>query len=575
MANPKVRCAIYTRKSTEEGLDQTFNTLHAQREACEAYIQSQRHEGWAALPTLYDDGGFSGGSMGRPALQQLLDDIRTGKIDTVVVYKIDRLTRSLADFAKMVEVFDDPGGNGSIKPVSFVSVTQQFNTTTSMGRLTLNVLLSFAQFEREVIGERVRDKIAASKKKGMWMGGIVPLGYDVEDKMLVVNEIESETVRYIFRTYENVKSVHALKRTLDKNSIVSKVRINSAGKQSGGNLITRGALYTILRNHLYIAEISHNGKVFPGQHTAIIDQGLWDDVQSILNNNQVRTCTGIGCKNPSLLAGLLHDSEGQRLTPSHAVKKTSSGTKRYRYYVSRSLTTGTPTNKGLRIPANDIETIVLNRLHRFISNQALVHDEIRHLVTDAHDLKDLSPNAISLSNKLKQGKTEERRVVLNQVLKRIILRESEIELQVSITGLVNALGGKLDSLQEEDSKDETIHLTEKASLKRCGMEMKLIFGQASDEEHPDLALIKLISRSHRLIEQITLSENLSISDLARQEKVTPSYLSRLFRIATLTPSLTEKILNGQHPPDLTAAKLMRLPELPLSWKEQETSLNIY
>src|SRR4051794_16237008 len=259
------RCAIYTRKSSEEGLEQAFNSLDAQREACEAYIKSQRHEGWTCLAQAYDDGGLSGATMDRPALQQLLADIQAGKVDVIVCYKVDRLTRSLADFAKIVEVFDAKG-------VSFVSVTQQFNTTTSMGRLTLNVLLSFAQFEREVTGERIRDKIAASKRKGMWMGGVPPLGYRAQDHKLIIVDREAETVRFIFRRYAELGSVRLLKEELDARSIRSKLRTSASGRLRGGKPFARGALYLMLQNRIYRGEIVHREQSHPGEHAPIIDQ---------------------------------------------------------------------------------------------------------------------------------------------------------------------------------------------------------------------------------------------------------------------------------------------------------------
>ena len=259
-----VRCAIYTRKSSEEGLEQAFNSLQAQREACAAYIASQQHEGWIALPTCYDDGGVSGATLERPALQRLLPDIEAGRIDVIVVYKVDRLTRSLADFAKMVEIFDRQN-------VSFVSVTQQFNTTTSMGRLTLNVLLSFAQFEREVAGERIRDKIAASKRKGMWMGGNPPLGYDVKDRKLIVNARDAETVRDIFRLYRAIRSVRELRSRLQAEGVTSKRRVRRDGRVTGGGPLNRGALYHLLQNRIYRGEIIHKEKAYPGAHAAIVD----------------------------------------------------------------------------------------------------------------------------------------------------------------------------------------------------------------------------------------------------------------------------------------------------------------
>ena len=273
------RCAVYTRKSSEEGLDQTFNSLDAQREACEAYIRSQAHEGWKLVKTAYDDGGFSGGTLERPALQRLLADLGRGLVDVIVVYKIDRLTRSLADFARIVETLDRQGA-------SFVSITQQFNTTTSMGRLTLNVLLSFAQFEREVTGERIRDKIAASKRKGMWMGGNLPLGYDVKDRQLVVNEAEAETVRYLFQRYVELGTVAALQTDLKRRAIVSKVWTSSSGKRRGGAGYSRGALYYLLRNTIYVGRIAHRGASYAGQHPGIVPQDLWDRVQALLTENR-------------------------------------------------------------------------------------------------------------------------------------------------------------------------------------------------------------------------------------------------------------------------------------------------
>jgi site-specific DNA recombinase len=282
-----LRCAVYTRKSSEEGLEQEFNSLHAQREACEAFINSQRHEGWSCLPQAYDDGGRSGGNLERPALQQVLADIRDGKVDVVVVYKIDRLTRSLADFAKIVEIFDAKG-------VSFVSVTQQFNTTTSMGRLTLNVLLSFAQFEREVTGERIRDKIAASKQKGMWMGGVPPLGYAVSDRKLIVVESEAETVRDIFRRYVALGSVRLLQQELEADGITGKSWISASGRSWGGQPLGRGSLYTMLKNQIYRGEIVHKDQTYPGEHAAIIDPALWDAVQARLADNAVERGTVFG-----------------------------------------------------------------------------------------------------------------------------------------------------------------------------------------------------------------------------------------------------------------------------------------
>src|SRR6195256_430590 len=362
-----LRCAVYTRKSSEEGLEQEFNSLHAQREACEAFIRSQRHEGWSCLPQGYDDGGRSGGSTERPALQRLLAGVGAGEGDVLVVFKVDPLTRSLADFAKLVELFDSHG-------VSFVSVTQQFNTTTSMGRLTLNVLLSFAQFEREVTGERIRDKIAASKRKGMWMGGVPRLGYTVRDRKLIPLDGEAETVRHIFRRYAELGSVRLLKAELEAHGIAGKSWTSASGRSWGGKPLARGALYLMLQNRIYRGEIVHKDQTYPGEHEAIIDPALWDAVQARLAENAVERGTGTRVKNPSLLAGLLFDDEGHRMTPTHAVKKG----RRYRYYVSRPLIIGARADAaGLRVPATEIEEIVTNRIRRLLSEPANVFNIVQ------------------------------------------------------------------------------------------------------------------------------------------------------------------------------------------------------
>jgi site-specific DNA recombinase len=310
----RVRCAIYTRKSSEEGLDQSFNSLHAQREACEAYIQSQKHEGWEIIVTEYDDGGYSGGNMERPGLKKLMADIAVRYVDAVVVYKVDRLTRSLADFAKIVEQFDGQG-------VSFVSVTQQFNTTSSMGRLTLNVLLSFAQFEREVTGERIRDKIAASKKRGMWIGGAIPIGYDLLDRLLVPNKEEAERVRMIYRLYLELGSVSNLQQRLEETNIRSKKRLSKTGNATGNVAFSRGALYELLQNPLYLGQVRHKEKTYEGQHEAILDRPLWDRVQQQLIENRPARRRRFKPGDSSLLTGLLFDADGNRYPPSHTTKK--------------------------------------------------------------------------------------------------------------------------------------------------------------------------------------------------------------------------------------------------------------
>src|SRR5436853_2630415 len=355
------RCAIYTRKSSEEGLEQEFNSLAAQREACEAFIRSQRNEGWVLAKTRYDDGGFSGGNIQRPALQDLLGDIRAGRIDIVVVYKVDRLTRSLADFARLIELFDAEG-------VSFVSVTQQFNTTSSMGRLTLNVLLSFAQFEREVTGERIRDKIAASKKKGMWMGGNVPLGYDANERALVVNPAEAETVRRVFALYRELGCVRRVKEEAVRLGLRTKCSTRVNGTERGGKPFSRGHLYTLLSNAIYTGRIAHKGELHPGQQAALIDDESWSTVRDQLAANTSNHRRRAKAADPSLLAGLLADAQGERLTPSHAVKKG----RRYRYYVSAALITdaGTDRAQGWRLAASEIEEAVIKILADALTSPA-------------------------------------------------------------------------------------------------------------------------------------------------------------------------------------------------------------
>jgi len=348
----KLRCAVYTRKSSEEGLEQEFNSLDAQREACEAYIASQKPEGWLLVPDRYDDGGISGATLERPALQRLLADIEARRVDVVVVYKIDRLSRALMDFAKLVEVFDR-------NSVTFVSVTQSFNTTTSMGRLTLNILLSFAQFEREVIGERIRDKFAASRKKGMWMGGFVPLGYDVKDRKLVVNKAEAATVRMIFERFIKIGSATELVRKLRAENV--------RGKQ--GKVVDKGYVYKLLNNRTYIGEAVHKGVAYPGEHQAIIERSLWDRVHTVLRESPRRRAANTRTQTPSLLKGLIFGPTGRAMTPAHTRK----GGKLYRYYVSTDVlkrdANACPVR---RIPAAEIESAVVDHLRGLLRTPEVI-----------------------------------------------------------------------------------------------------------------------------------------------------------------------------------------------------------
>jgi site-specific DNA recombinase len=458
----KMRCAVYTRKSSEEGLEQAFNSLDAQREACAAFIVSQKHEGWTVLPTLYDDGGFSGGTMDRPALQRLLGDIGAGKVDVVAVYKIDRLTRSLFDFAKIVEAFDARG-------VSFVSITQQFNTTTSMGRLTLNVLLSFAQFEREVAGERIRDKIAASKKKGMWMGGLPPLGYDVEQRKLVVNDEEALTVVHIFQRYVQLRSVRALQAELDGAGIRSKQRTLADGTPYGGQTLSRGALYLMLQNRIYRGEITHKGNAYPGEHPAIVDKPLWDQVQAILAENRVNRATGSEAKHPSILVDLAFDENGERLTPSHAVKK---GT-RYRYYVSTSLITGAAKDrsKGRRIPAANLESLVITRLRTLLADRGAILDAIQNEYPGAAEQNRLIRRGRQIAEELGTLAPEQTRAILMTLLSRVDIRPHRVELNIRRCHLIELLDAQsinptTQGRKSDKKSEDVLTLTVRARLRR-------------------------------------------------------------------------------------------------------------
>src|ERR1700693_4177299 len=425
-----LRCAIYTRKSSEEGLEQDFNSLHAQREACEAYIRSQQGEGWRLRKTPSNDGGLSGATMERPALKQLLADIEEGLVDVVVVYKVDRLTRSLSDFARMVEIFDG-------HQVSFVAVTQQFNTTTSMGRLTLNVLLSFAQFEREVTGERIRDKIAASKRKGIWVGGLGPLGSVVRERQLVVIEAEATTVRHIFTRYCELGSVRLLKQELDRDGVRSKIRVSKDGVESGGQAFSRGALYTLLRNPIYVGEIRHKGVCPPGQHAPIVARAIWDKVAKLL----LERSTGCGARSSStrscVLMGKLFDENGEGLTPSHAVK----GDRRYRYYVSRSLMKGPAArvDGGWRLPAAEIERSIAAAAQSILDDQQTVISAVEEAELDSSRIAPLLKSAAAWSERLQLDQDK----VLSSLIDRVDLGQDGMRLSIKLP-LSNTESGARD-----------------------------------------------------------------------------------------------------------------------------------
>ena len=472
------RCAIYTRKSSEEGLEQDFNSLHAQREACEAFIKSQTSEGWKLIKTAYDDGGLSGGTMERPALQLLLADIGDGLIDIVVVYKVDRLTRSLADFAKMVELFDAHG-------ISFVAVTQQFNTTTSMGRLTLNVLLSFAQFEREVTGERIRDKIAASKRKGMWMGGVPPLGYDVRERQLIVNPAEAKTVKYIYERCLELGCVRQLSKELEKRGIVSKVRVSQKGIKSGGCRFSRGALYELLANPIYIGEIRHRQERHPGQHKAILPRELWERVQQRLNANAAR---GRGTSSRSIaspLAGKLFDAGGQPLY----VQGTTKGRRRYRYYVSKRLVNGSPRDdgKGWRLAAPEIERAVTIAARHILSDRAGLLEALEKSGIDSPDVRATLESGSNLFQRLQHE--ADATACLVEVVDRAELRDDGISVTLRIQVPCSRAGVRTSSI---------FNLSRFVPLrmKRRGVETRIIMTEGDDlPRKVDPALLKAVARA--------------------------------------------------------------------------------
>ena len=560
-----IRCAIYTRKSSEEGLEQSFNSLEAQREACEAYIASQKHERWRAITTHYDDGGYSGGSMERPALRQLLADIDAGKVDTVVVYKVDRLTRSLADFAKIIERFD-------AREVSFVSVTQQFNTTTSMGRLTLNVLLSFAQFEREVTGERIRDKIAASKRKGMWMGGTVPVGYDLRERKLFVNAHDAAHVIKIFRLYLELGCVAKLKARLDRDGVQSKTRMSRSGKKSGGRTYSRGALYCLLQNPIYIGKIPHRDATYAGEHVAIIPQELWDKVQDRIRANSKVRRNGSNAKSPSLLVGLLFDDQGNRFTPFHADKNG----KRYRYYVSqakihnRATASAGPT----RIPAQDIEGIVCRRMQSLLNSPEHLLQATGAQSDDAATSKSLITAGKQVAKAWLAKSPAEHREWLSYVIDRIVIHAASLEVAIIRSALRQSLLGdpstdRRDGGLVDASIKNVFTLIIDARVKRCGGEVRLIVAADSQTEtpaRPVRSLIKAIARVHQWPEQIIGGRFKGRHSIALLTGIEERYAGRILNCAFLAPDIVESILEGSQPADLTVQKLLR--DVPPDWVEQ-------
>ena len=528
---PILHCAIYTRKSSEEGLDQDFNSLHAQREACESYIASQKHEGWHVVKTHYDDGGFSGGNIERPALKQLLEDIDAGKVNAVVVYKVDRLTRSLTDFAKIIERFDK-------HTVSFVSITQQFNTTSSMGRLTLNVLLSFAQFEREVTSERIRDKIAASKKKGMWMGGFVPLGYDLKDRKLLINTSEAKNVQYIYRRYLERGCVRLLKEDLDKNGIYSKVR-----GEKGGCSFARGMLYKMLSNPIYIGQIRHKGTCHSGQHKAIIDQELWEQVQQHMASKSIEHKTYHMVSFP--LSNKLFDISGERLISVYANKKG----RRYRYYISQGLSADPKdsSSSGWRLPGQEIEQVIAHAASEILLDDNAIIEALQEAGIAAHHI----PAALNAAKKIQQDSTG----LINRFIQRVDLRQDGIRLTLSLASLLSP------------EVDLNIILDVPMRMKRRGIEMRLVINDTGPAR-VDQTLLKTIVRAHKWFNDLATGRVKNMAEITSREGVDKSYVSRVVNLAFLAPDITESIIGGHQPADLSAEKLIRRIDLPLDWAQQ-------
>ncbi len=536
---PLRRCAVYTRKSSEEGLEQRFNSLDAQREAGVAYIQSQAQEGWQVVKTTYDDGGYSGATIERPALQQLLEEIRVQRIQVVVVYKVDRLTRSLSDFAKLIDLFDQHG-------VAFASVTQQFQTTTSMGRLVLNVLLSFAQFEREVTGERIRDKIAASKKKGWWMGGVPPLGYDVEDRHLIINEAEAIVVQHIFHRYLTVGSVSSLVQELRQDGTRTKVYRSRAGRVSGGRPFSRGHLYHLLHNRLYRGEIVHRDQVYPGNHLPIIDEALWQQTQALLKANCQAWHKDTNVQTPFLLKGRLFDSHGNRFSPMQGRK----GSRTYRYYVSQVVLQFREVHpEGIRrIPAAPLEQAVTNAVL-----QALKKDDVTRVWV----------------SKLETLNETELHAVWRLWLTRVDVSAARLRIFINPTENITFDSSQSEALANAGWEIPLARVVEVpwVMVQRGGQtDIQGQGGVPQIQSQPNEALVTALVRACQWKEDLVAGRVSTVKALAQREGVDSSYVRRILRLSFLSPDLIEAILNGWHPPELTLEQFRR--PIPMEWAKQ-------
>lgn len=524
----KRRCAIYTRKSTEEGLEQAFNSLDAQREACAAYILSQTHEGWELVKEQYDDGGWSGGNIDRPGLKQLLADVAHGKVDVIVVYKVDRLTRSLADFARIVDTLDKA-------QASFVSVTQAFNTTSSMGRLTLNVLLSFAQFEREVTSERIRDKFAASKRKGIFMGGPIPIGYRLESRKLLVEEAEACTVRMIFERYLALRSIGQLVDELADRGVRTKVRQLKDGRTIGGVAFYQGPLAWLLKNPVYIGKVPQDGVLHEGEHEGIIDEAVWTEVQSCIANNRYRRKVGLGARNPSLLTGLLTNPDGLPMTPVFTTK----GSQRHHYYVTR-LKPGDDRKEAWRVPAREVDRGVISAFGNWLRS-----DASERVPEEARALRDQLASRSELADALSDMTVPEQRQ---------LLLDWSVSVQLGTDKLLLRLG--------DDAESIAIELP--ARLAHRGPELKLILpAGAAPDRKADPVLVKLVVFARAA--QMSLTDGKPDPLISHYSK---RHLWQLLRISWLAPDIIAAIVGGTQPVTLTGRRLLRATDIPLEWKAQ-------
>lgn len=556
-ARKVVRCAIYTRKSTEDGLEQEYNSLDAQYDACAAYALSQRHEGWTLVKDRYDDGGFSGGTMDRPALKRLLADIEVGKVDIILLYKIDRLTRSLSDFAKIVEILDK-------QEASFVSITQSFNTTTSMGRLTLNMLLSFAQFEREVTGERIRDKIAASKRKGIWMGGPVPMGYDVLNRKLVVNETEAELVRHIMRRYIELNSVRELVDELRHEGYRTKVQVRTSTGNRGGCPFERGTLYHLLSNRIYRGMIVHKGEAFEGEHEAIVPEELWDEVQAKLaERSQGGNSRTISSK-VSLLTGLLYDGEGRAMVCSHTQK----GNRRFRYYNTRPELVDQ--NTAWRVKAQDIEAIVKDQIVGTLHRPTEVESLLQPDSYSAEQLRAVLAECANLADRLPSSPDSQKQDIVQHTIHRIELLEGKVVLIFNNSGLMRMLD--IDWIPATSSTNLVVECA--AAKVRRGQELRLVIPPASDRDSAvmrDERLVTLLADARSTLALVKANPNKSIPSIAAEQRRCRIRIGKLLRVACLAPDIVVAIVEGRQPLGLTARKLFDT-DLPLSWDDQKRAL---